>query len=160
MAYETEMSLIIKVKPNAKVKMKSADLEAIAAQAIRVIERRTAAGTDKDGNAFKGYSQDYINSDEFAAAGKSAGNVNLRLMGEMMTSLDVLKASSGRAIIGFEDDEQRAKAHGHCTGADGRLPIRNFMGLSREELGVAVRRSGVARSIEAADAIVDSLEVV
>jgi len=160
--YESETSLIIKVKSGAKMKLTADALESIAAQAIRVIERRTAAGKDKDGNAFKPYSQEYIKSDAFAAAGKSPGSVNLRLMGEMMTSLEVLKATSGRAVIGFEDDEQRAKAHGHITGKDGtgQLPVRNFMGLSREELGVAVRRAGVARSLTEAEAITDALEVV
>ena len=159
MAYETETSLVIRVKRDAKVKLKAGDLEEIGAQVIRAIERRTAKGIDKNGASFAPYSEAYIASQNFAAAGKSPDKVNLRLLGEMMSSLEVLRADSGRVTIGFEDDEQRAKAHGHIVGANA-LPKRDFLGVNRAELEQAVRRSGVAQTLEQADAIIASLEVL
>jgi hypothetical protein len=162
--YESATSIIIKVKDKTALPrdLTATDMEAIASQAVRVIERRTAAGKDKDGNAFKGYSQDYIKSDNFAAAGKSQGSVNLRLSGDMLTSLDILKVSNERVVLGFEDDEQRAKAHGHQTGKDGtgQLPVRAFIGLNKDELESAVRRSGVARTLAEAEAITKALEII
>jgi phage gpG-like protein len=82
------------------------------------------------------YSDDYEDSLEFKAAGKSKGDVNMTLTGDMLASMDVISTDGSTLVIGFSDSEQAAKAHGHMTGANGsgRLPKREFFGISRDEL--------------------------
>lgn len=103
---------------------------------IRTIRARTEAGKDKNGAPFHGYSQEYKDSLEFRIAGKSESHVNLRLTGEMMSGMEVLWANpaSGSVAIGFRDSTDRGKAHGHITGANGKLPVRDFLGISSDEL--------------------------
>jgi hypothetical protein len=137
--YEAETTLILKLDLNPD------SLEAVAKQVIYLIEKRTANGRDKRGNPFKGYSEEYKKSMDYLAAGKT-GQVNLRLSGEMMTDLDVTNLTARTVAIGFPDDEKRAIAHGHITGANGNLPVRDFMGISKEELATAIRKSGVVRT--------------
>ncbi len=109
---------------------------------IRTIRARTEAGKDKNGSAFHGYSQEYKDSLEFRIAGKSESHVNLRLSGEMMSGMEVLWAnpSSGSVAIGFRDTGDRGKAHGHITGANGKLPVRDFLGISSEELATILSK--------------------
>ena len=104
------------------------------------IKERTRRGEGIGGRSFTGpdgnnrYSESYVSSAEFNAAGKSrSGNVNLTLTGDMLDSLEVIDVTlAGRIVIGFED-----------VGADGgendksvwmREKGYNFLGLSDEEL--------------------------
>ena len=105
---------------------------------IREIKKRTAAGIDADGKAFKGYSKDYKDSQEFKAFGKSSG-VNLKLSGDMLSSLTVKEVNFGSITIGFDDPEEEAKAHGNISGSYGQSfgnpsKARNFVGLSESAL--------------------------
>jgi hypothetical protein len=156
MAYETETSIVIRLNlPKQK-------MEKVAKQVVRLIERRTASGLDMHGNKFVGYSEAYINSINFKAADKSPGQVNLRLIGEMMTELDVISASNGKVTIGFEDPEQRAKAHGHQVGKEGgsNLPKREFIGVSVDELASAIRRSGVVSTEAEVEALLKGATIL
>jgi hypothetical protein len=60
----------------------------------------------------------------------------------MLADFSVLAARNGRIILGFDSEEQRAKAHGHMTGQEGsgNLPVRDFLGISDEELAQAIRK--------------------
>jgi hypothetical protein len=138
MAWESA-SVVLKLKDTTLPRQY---LQAVGRELVQIILRRTAAGKDKNGKPFVGYSDDYKESDDFGLTGKSPGNVNLRLSGDMLADFSVLAARNGRIILGFDSEEQRAKAHGHMTGQEGsgNLPVRDFLGISDEELAQAIRK--------------------
>ena len=138
--YEVETTLIISL-PLSQDK-----LERVARECRRIIQKRTASGLDKSGNKFKPYSDEYKESAPFKATGQSTA-VDLRLSGEMMTEFDVVRVRDNQFALGFDDAEQRAKAHGHTVGKEGgsNVPKREFIGLSKGELESALRLSGVVK---------------
>lgn len=93
---------------------------------------RTLEGIDKNGSNFKGYSKAYKNSDTFKIYGKSPSQVNLKLTGEMQAAIDVTEINSRSIVLGFIDQEQNDKAHGHVHGAN-YLPVRDFWGISEKD---------------------------
>lgn len=103
---------------------------------IDYTRKRSANNKGIGGKALRSpYSKEYQMSDEFKNAGKSASDVNMRLTGEMLNSIDVLDVNDGNLIVGIEND-QAPKAHGHMTGKMGQAPKmkREFFGLTRSEL--------------------------
>ena len=95
---------------------------------IREIQRRTEKGIDKNGNAFKHYSDSYANSLDFAIAGKSKSHVNLRLTGEMMNTIEITSHASGVVNIGFKPGtDENDKAAWAAASDNG--PSRQFLGL-------------------------------
>lgn len=119
-------------------------LERIGRELVKTIKERTAKGIDKNGVPFAPYSKDYIESKPFAIARKSPSNVNLKLSGEMLTDLEVIEVDSrsGTIVLGIVGAESEAKAHGHITGANetGRLPVRDFLGVSKAEIAAALSK--------------------
>jgi phage gpG-like protein len=114
--------------------------EAIAAEIISVIRKRTLKNKDKDGESFPSYSKEYVKSVDFKAAGKSKGDINLTLSGDMLASIELLEKKKNKVVIGFEEGTvQNAKADGNIRGTYGRpSPIkgkaRPFLGISDDEL--------------------------
>lgn len=106
---------------------------AVGQAIIDRIRERTQDGVSKDGKSLKKYSKSYKNSLTFRAFGKS-DEVNLTLSGDMLGLLDVVDDSGSDITIGWEDQTNAAKAHGHITGAEGRLPVRDFFGLPQKEI--------------------------
>lgn len=86
-----------------------------------------------NGRGMKSYDPDYIASDEFKAYGKSASHVNMKLTGNMMNMLDIKEIDGDTVVIGWKDQENNAKAHGHMTGAN-NLPKREFFGANQKAL--------------------------
>lgn len=129
----------------------------IGREIVRRIRQRTESGIDKNGAQFKGYSEAYQQSLDFRIAGKSPGQVNLKLSGDMMTALEVIDTADGFVTVGITDAEDQAKAHGHLTGAEGRLPIRDFLGLPEGDLKNIVERFPVETSTERAQRTQDLL---
>jgi len=129
----------------------------VGREIIRTIRARTEKGKDKNGSPFTGYSQEYKDSLEFRVAGKNESLVNLRLTGEMMSGMEVLWANpaSGSVAIGFRDSGDRGKAHGHITGANGKLPIRDFLGISKDELATILSKVPDPEKLMKAQAIVE-----
>lgn len=82
------------------------------------------------------YSDEYEESLEFKAAGKSKNDVNMQLTGDMLGLLDIKRIDGNKITIGWNDPEQNPKAHGHMTGKDGKVPKmkRPFFGISNKEL--------------------------
>lgn len=91
-----------------------------------------------DGKGFNGqklkapYSDSYADSLNFKASGKSKNDVNMRLSGDMMGSIDLLKVDGSKLVIGIDDPDQAIKAFNHQTGDT--VPKRPFFGVSSEEL--------------------------
>lgn len=104
---------------------------------IDTILDRTANGTRSDGRGMKSYSDDYADSLEFQAAGKSKHDPNLELSGGMLADIDILEANPRSIRIGFRDTTERAKAYNHHTGDT--LPERPFFDLNNKELSQLVK---------------------
>lgn len=109
--------------------------EAIGQRAMDMIIERTQQGLDKDGKRFVPYSDSYKDSLEFKAAGKNPNTVDLTLFGDMLDTLEIVKQSPKTVTLGWRDELQNAKAHGHVTGNirnDGKP--RDFMGLTKDQV--------------------------
>ena len=113
---------------------------------IEHIVDRTQSGKDKRGRDFPGYSPEYIKSLDFEIAGKSRGNVNLTLSGDMLAALDVLQEKPGLIRIGFEKgSDENARADGNIRGTYGsdtpsRKKARDFLGLPDKVLEKLIGR--------------------
>lgn len=110
---------------------------AIGQSIIDLIRDRTQNdNVNKNGTDFKGYSSEYVNSNEFEAFGKSESDVNLTATGDMLGLMDIIDFDGQTLKIGWNDPDQAAKAHGHITGKNGEVPKmkRDFFGLSIDEL--------------------------
>lgn len=78
------------------------------------------------------YSDAYANSLNFKAAGKSKTDVNMKLSGDMMASIDIIEVNGSKVTIGIDDPDQVPKAFNHQTGDT--VPRRPFFGVTNEEL--------------------------
>ena len=120
------------------------DRDAIGLMAEERIRERTLAGKDKDGNKFKPYTKEYMQSIDFKNAGKSS-KVNLRLSGDMLAAMDTLSHKSGSLLIGFENGtDENARADGNIRGTYGQKTStgkkRDFLGLSKEEVDQIINK--------------------
>lgn len=117
-----------------------AEREAIAQEIVEFIRNRTAQNRDKNNRQFAAYSESYVGSFPFKVAGKSRGDVNLVLSGDMMSAMDALSHKPGRVVIGFQNGTvENAKADGNIRGTYGTpRPIpgkaRDFLGISKRDL--------------------------
>lgn len=103
----------------------------------RIVER-TKSGKDVNGKPFKnypgssGYSDDYVDSLEFKAFGKSRDNINMTLEGNMLADLDILDFSGNKIRVGLRDETEILKGFNHVTGDT--VPRREFFGLTDGEI--------------------------
>ncbi len=93
-----------------------------------IIDRKVDDNIDRHSEKFDAYSPKYIESLEFKVFDKSAGDVNLKLTGQMDAAMEVLGTTQTGVVIGIDDSDQASKAHGHIIGG-GKLPVRDFFGL-------------------------------
>lgn len=83
------------------------------------------------------YSKTYADSLNFIAAGKSPTDVNMRLSGDMLGSID-MNEEGNKVTIEIGED-QTLKAYGHMTGYEGHPTIpngkykRQFFGITKTE---------------------------
>lgn len=111
--------------------------QAVGGEILELIKNRTQEkNEDKRHKDFKDYSTDYVDSLAFKVYGKSESDVNLTASGDMLNLMDIIDFDGQILKIGWDDDKQAAKAHGHITGKDGQVPRmkRDFFGISTEEL--------------------------
>jgi hypothetical protein len=109
------------------------ELKAAIGQAIidKIISR-TKDGLAIGGNkALKAYAKEYVESLNFKAYGKSKDNVNMTMSGDMLGTLDIIDESSNTISIGWDDEQQAAKAYNHNTGDT--VTKRPFFGLNKSE---------------------------
>lgn len=105
---------------------------------IDEIRERSTGNIDRKSNRFKNYSKEYAASLEFQAHGKSIGDPNLQLTGDMLGLMDVVSTTRNTVTIGWDESDEAAKAHGHITGNVGvrrdffGLPDEVYKGLSSE----------------------------
>lgn len=114
----------------------------------KIIVERTESGIDKDGKAFADYSDDYVNSREFAIAGKTEGSVDLTLTGDMLNSILTLNHDTGYVDLGYKEgtfENDKAVWNERNQGVENkRGPARKFLGILDEELELVIAevRSG------------------
>ena len=138
--------------------------QAIAQEIIdHIVERSQEKNLDKNGRRFPRYSKSYEKSLDFKIAGKSAGNVNLTLSGEMLNSIRLLQSRRGELTIGFDrgDTENNAKAEGNILGTYGKKTsdpgkARDFLGIQKSAVNEIQRRYDVNR--QGADAVRERLQ--
>lgn len=107
--------------------------ESIAQDIIDLILGRTEQGYDRDYKKLKSpYSDSYAKSLAFKVAGKSKNEVNMKLFGDMLGSLDLIKETRTKITIGFRDQDQIPKAYNHNVGDT--LPKRPFFGVSNSDI--------------------------
>jgi hypothetical protein len=82
-------------------------LERMAVEAIGIIQRRTEAGRDAEGQPFRPYSERY--GALRAGSGRDSATVSLHLSGGMLASMKVLRSSPEEAVIGFEGSSPVAR---------------------------------------------------
>lgn len=107
----------------------------IGQDVVEFIAKRSNDGKGIGGKKLKSpYSKAYTKTTEFEVAGKSPKDINMRLTGEMISSIDVLDFDGQVLTVGIEGD-QAPKAHGHMTGKNGEVPAmkREFFGLTEKE---------------------------
>jgi hypothetical protein len=107
----------------------------IAESFIDIILKRTSNGQGVNGNGqvvtFPKYSKTYIESDEFKAFDKSPGEINLKLTGSMLASVDLLADRADAIAIGI-DNEDAPKAYNHIVGDT--VKKRPFLGLTSNDI--------------------------
>ena len=106
---------------------------ALADEIVSFIKERTDKNLDVNGNKFHSYSEAYINSPDFKAAGKNKNDVNLRLSNEMMDSIQVLSIGNDSVTIGFEPNTP-ANDKGSWNIASDNGPSRKFLGINEKDL--------------------------
>lgn len=113
----------------------------IAQEIVDYIKNRTTdKNNDISGNKFKEYSKSYIDSFYFKATGKSPGDVNLTLFGDMLGTLDVIGEAGNLIEVGINNPKQARKAYGHQTGFEGhpnedmKKFQRAFFGITKKEI--------------------------
>jgi hypothetical protein len=125
------------------------DLREAMGQAIidRIQDRSQKNSTDRNDKGFAKYSKSYKASDAFKAFGKT-NKVNMTLRGDMLNLMDLVDEGKNTVTLGWDEDDEAAKAHGHITGNVGKT--RDFFGLSEKDIKVLGR--------ELADDISDASE--
>lgn len=98
---------------------------------IDFILERTNDGKDKNNSPFVKYSAAYKKSLPFKIYGKSS-TVNLKLTGAMQAAIDVTDVSDTTITLGFVDQFENDKAHGHVNGSN-NLPVRDFWGIPEKD---------------------------
>lgn len=78
------------------------------------------------------YSKTYSESLYFIAAGKSKGDVNMTLTGDMLASIQVQDRGGNKIALYIDGEENTLKAFNHQTGDT--VPRRPFFGLVEKDL--------------------------
>lgn len=128
---ESYLDIDLKELFGGKVPDNSSFRQAVGQEILDTIKNRTLSG--KFLAPAKGsYSEEYVESLEFQAAGKSENDVNLKQTGDMLGFMDVVKETGSNIRIGWSDSEDQAKATNHNFGIT--VPKREFMGLTGKEI--------------------------
>jgi len=129
------------------------DREIVAEEVLSFIRKRTAKQLDKENNRFPRYTKEYTESLDFKNAGKSKGNVNLKLSGDMLAAMDLLSHRKGSILVGFENGTpENARADGNIRGTYGQSEstgkVRDFLGITPEDVNKILKRQSVRQRLE------------
>ncbi len=134
---ESEVSLTINLREKLGGIADNPEIKDAIGQDIinRILDRTENENRDVNGKLFAPYSKSYINSLAFQSFDKSPRNVNLRLTGDMLSSL-VPSSEGDDLIISVSGDNNILKAFGNITGERGNSKgaKRDFFGISEKDL--------------------------
>ena len=109
------------------------DLKAkIAQEIVDLIVDRTESGKSVHNRSLRSYDEDYAESDEFAAFGKSESEVNMTLTGNMLNDIIDTSKDPNEIKISFRKDINHKKAFNHNTGDT--VKKREFFGVNKSDL--------------------------
>lgn len=129
---EFSQTLDIDKLAGAKVSQDKVLARAIVQEVIDYTKKRVDSGKGYNQGQLKSpYSKVYQSSLDFIAAGKSANDVNMKLSGDMIGSIDILEENGSKITYGLSDDSQIPKAYNHQVGDT--LPKREWFGISDRE---------------------------
>lgn len=80
-----------------------------------IVIRTKDDNKDKFGKRFPAYEKSYVESKVFAAYGKSAGDINLTLTGDMLDAM-TFKTTARQVVIMLDGQKNKDKAQGHIDG--------------------------------------------
>lgn len=137
---ESNVALTVNLEEMFDQPVNDESLRLEIAQAIidKIVDNAKSTKFLDQSSGAQSYSEDYENSLEFNAFGKSPGDVNLTLTGAMLSSIQVFNSEPERVKIAFAGARQSQKAHGHITGNVGVK--RDFFGLNARDMGAIIRR--------------------
>jgi hypothetical protein len=101
------------------------------------IRERTLNNESVHGGGFEEYSEEYVNSDDFKIYGKSKGDINLKLTGDMLSSIDVESTDGNKVKVGVIET-QTPKAYNHHKGDT--VPPRPWFGVNEDDIKDIKRR--------------------
>lgn len=93
---------------------------------------KKGSGTGKKDSGALVYTDKYKSSFEFRVYKGTQSRVNLKATGDMLRAIDLLDSNEEDLYLGFDDQEEAKKAHGHITGSVGKT--RDFFGLPEGEM--------------------------
>lgn len=143
----------------------------VANDLIEGLVKRAQDGLDYNGKKMKKYSDSYVESEVFKAAGKSQSDVNMTLYGDMLAQLDLLEVNGNVIKFGWDSGEQGTKAYAHMTGykghpnLDGKVSKRLFFGATAKQIEdakdkyidqIATRKDSSANN----QSVFDALEIL
>lgn len=99
---------------------------------IDKIIQRTESHKDVNGSKFAAYSKEYVDSLQFKAFDKTKSDINMKLTGQMLSTLDITADKGSKITIGWDDEQENAKAYNHNVGDT--VTKREFFGLTDQEL--------------------------
>lgn len=99
---------------------------------VDVINERTLSGKDKNNERFKKYSDSYKRSLVFQIYKSGETVVNLRLTGEMLSSMEAKPKNSYDVELFFIGESNNEKATWHIEGTK-NMPKRDFFGVSLDD---------------------------
>lgn len=122
--------------------LSASERDELADKVVEFIRQRTerGIGVKRRGDGwvnvtFPPYSEEYIESAAFKAAGKSRNKVNLKLSGDMLAEFDVLSVSKGSILIGYQNGtENNDKAEGNADRG------RDHLGISKTDLNMLIKQ--------------------
>lgn len=108
--------------------------QVFAEEVIDFIQTRTDKGLDVNNRPFKGYSGNYVKTQDFQLAGKSKNDVNLQFTSDMLFSLELKSHGRGFVRIGASDSAANDKI------AWNKRKGRTFLGVSDQDRLTLIRR--------------------
>jgi len=106
---------------------------AIAQDIIDYIQERTDRGRSVNNLPFRKYSKSYSQSLDFEIAGKSRGNPNLQLTGDMLVALEHLSDRPGSIHLGYQNGTDENEKAWWNDSTEGQVR-RHFLGISQKDL--------------------------
>lgn len=105
---------------------------------IEFIQNRTDRGIDENNVPFQAYSEDYIDSLDFAIAGKTR-KVNLQQTGDTIASMELLSHGVGFITIGYEAGSFENDKAVWLQRSDNGVS-RKFLGIVEDDLQRLINR--------------------